>query len=357
MTEVMLVGPMTGYSSYPVVMRGLHRGLVENGIDVVPVDTVGPSGRYDGVTTKALLLGNPPRGAPRTALVIRPTPSIAPLVTKHGMRLVGLHVGDVDRVPDEWSALMGIESLVVVPSTWMQKVVKETSGFDAFVAPHGVEDEYLIHEPLEAPSRGPFRFLHLCSAGVFPERKGTSQALEALRGIQGATVTLVVSELRLPLKKLLGSLGSGVRDHVNVVTRPYGIPPNGMIELYREHHALLAPSRAEGFGICPLEARALGVPVVQTGCTGFSDGVPPPESGVVIVPSGPLCSGWGDFGLAPEVRSEDVAEAMRHMMKSYDDIKERARMWVHEVRSTWSWTAVSRGLAQALREVDTQGGR
>ena len=339
---------MTGFSSYPVVMRGLCGAFEALGFEVVRADLSG-HGDVDPYVVKRLSLGQFPAdgGLPKLVFAMKPSPQMVGLV-EQGATLVGLHVGDVDQVPAEWRLIMDKEALVVVPSTWMQTIVEPATAAPVVVSNHGIEQEYIDHGPVPVlASTGPFRFLHFCSSGAYPERKGTPQLLEAFQKLRGpAELSLVVSEMRRPLKRLLGGLPRGIRDDVYVLTRPYGISTAGMIELYAQHHALVAPSRAEGFGLQPLEARALGIPVAQTLCTGFRDGIEvgqdPLSVGVVKIPHGPMVNAWGDFGAAPDVQVADIQAAMEIVIETYSALRAAAR---DAEMKQWSWVERTRELA------------
>jgi glycosyltransferase involved in cell wall biosynthesis len=145
---------------------------------------------------------------------------------------------------------------------------------------------------------------------------------------------------------LLGKLDPDVRARVNVSTRPYGSDVYSMIDMYQSHHAFLCPSRAEGFGIQPLESRACGVPTIQTFVTGMADH--DAGGGTVHVETGPLTEAWGDFGLAPEVKVEHVVDAIRRMVDDYDTIKQGAVDYAQQM-AKWSWLETTRELAYKLK--------
>jgi glycosyltransferase involved in cell wall biosynthesis len=356
--RVIMVGPFTGFSSYPTVMRGLAQAFEHWGLEVVRADLSGV-GQLSTHDTRSLTLGVlPEKLKPGLIFAIKPSPMMGALVDQ-GCKVVGMHVGDVDRVPTEWQLAMEYEEFVVVPSSWMQVVVtRDVADTEVIVSQHGIDDIYLGAKLAQVPAEG-FRFLHCCSAAAFPERKGTPQALRAferhLERQPGLTLTLVVPELRRPIKRLLGALSSRARENVLVQVEPYGVDPARMIRLYQDHHALLCPSRAEGFGMQPLEARALGVPVVQTFCTGMADhtadtnyGQYPP--GTVYVHTGAFEEAWGGFGLAPGLTDDAVYAAMAKCLENYGALSRAARKAAVEMGS-WSWVERTRGLAERLMEI------
>src|SRR5690606_16992598 len=110
------------------------------------------------------------------------------------------------------------------------------------------------------------------------------------------------------------------------------------------------PSRAEGFGLVPLEARVAGVPVVTTACTGHQDHVTEGSRGVVIVDSGadaPIDDGPG--AMAPAVRAASVADALRVAYRCRGDILLAAREDAPVVLEQHSWEAVTRRALEHFR--------
>ena len=361
--RILVFGPLSGHGSYPTVMRGLVSAFRELGLTVVTADISGAAGDIDRYGVRELSLGKMPEGVDvDLVFAMKPSISMARLVDA-GHKLVGLHVGDVSEIPQDWQLVMAREELVVVPSTWMERVVRNAIGeaVPVCVSNHGIEQAYIDAGSAPPPPAGEaFKWLHFCSAGVYPERKGTPEALRAfqrlVRAGHGGTLTLVIPERRRRLKRFLGALDADCRERVLVSLQPMGLSSTQMIKLYQDHHALLAPSRAEGFGIQPLEARALGRPVVQTLCTGFRDGCPttsdPLSRGVVEVAVGEFKPAWGDFGEAPEVTVQAVAEAMQLCMVQYTKVQAAAESCMPDMRN-WSWTETTRSLVATLLKEGT----
>ncbi len=344
------MGPMGGYRSYPVVMRGLMRAFEHHGIEVVCADVTGLYSNLSSSDVRELSLGRNPGLEVDAIFAMKPSSQMVQI----DLPLIGMHVGDVSEIPEDWKIAIRAERAAVAPSTWMADVIRREVGEgcpEVVVANHGVEQEYLDAEPGAQTLPPAFSFLHFCSAGVYPERKGTPQALSAFQSLamenRKVSLTLVVSEKRRALKRLLGALDRRVRDRVHVHVSPGGFSPAAMIEVYRRHHVLLAPSRAEGFGIQPLEARALGIPVIKTRATGFMDH--DDTDGVYVVSTGPFEPAWGGMGEAPSLDEKDVYGAMRTVIETYDDIAGAARDAAGAMER-WSWESTTESLADRLKE-------
>jgi glycosyltransferase involved in cell wall biosynthesis len=111
-----------------------------------------------------------------------------------------------------------------------------------------------------------------------------------------------------------------------------------MALIYQSCHLVCQPSRGEGFGMCPLEARACGVPVVATATTGHSDHMSPQPAGCVVVATGddsPINDGPG--ALAPSLSVEAVEAALEEAYKSWRELHRAALEAAPAVAEEWSW--------------------
>lgn len=118
-----------------------------------------------------------------------------------------------------------------------------------------------------------FRFLHVSSC--FP-RKGADVLLRAYG--QSFTshddVTLVIKTFANPHNEVhawLAQARAGRDDYPDVVIIEDDLSESGLKALYEQCHVLVAPSRAEGFGLPIAEAMLSGLAVVTTGWGGQLD--------------------------------------------------------------------------------------
>ena len=117
--------------------------------------------------------------------------------------------------------------------------------------------------------------------------------------------------------------------------------PAGAAALYRNHDLVCQPSRAEGFGLVPLEARCCGVPVCITACTGHAEHIDSDMPGVVIVPHGPTeLIDDGPGALAPTVDELDIACALDICYNRRVELKAQALAAAAALRQRWSWESV-----------------
>jgi glycosyltransferase involved in cell wall biosynthesis len=118
-----------------------------------------------------------------------------------------------------------------------------------------------------------FRFLHVSSC--FP-RKGIEVLLDAFGNAftNADDVTLIVKTFANPhneIRALLAERKSRASNYPDVVVIDSEMTDSDLKALYQQCHALVAPSRAEGFGLPLAEAMLSGLAVITTGWSGQLD--------------------------------------------------------------------------------------
>lgn len=124
--------------------------------------------------------------------------------------------------------------------------------------------------PLQAKT---FRFLHVSSC--FP-RKGVDDLLEAYGRSFTASddVTLIIKTFKNPhnhLTEWLTLTRERFPSYPHVIVIEEDLTDSALKALYLRSHALVAPSRAEGYGLPMAEAMLSGLPVITTGWGGQLD--------------------------------------------------------------------------------------
>lgn len=179
-----------------------------------------------------------------------------------------------------------------------------------------------------------YRVLHLSSSIL--ERKGTDKLLEGwkLANIpKGELYLSVPSGKSQDFTEMASALG--ISSSVKVTDR-LDYDERGMATLYSSMDLVAQPSRGEGFGFVPLEARCCGTPALLTDCTGHSQHAG--GRGTVIVKTGEDVL-IDDFpgARAPELRSEDVADALVRAYSKRDQLAADAKAESAVLRNMWSW--------------------
>lgn len=344
--SVRLYGVTYGHGSQAQVTRGVALALGARLSGVVSLDDVGDLEELES-----------PGGAGATHGIFTGPPNQVDSLAQnnaHRHRL-GMLVPNSNLVPKQLLAFY--ESCcteLLSPTSWAVTQLRRLTTLPVRLAPHGVFDEFVPNDEVrERLPKDRFVVLHLSTSDR--ERKSTLQLLEAWRQLnwKQAQLNLVLDRAaRSALFDALEDRGATFPPGVEIFPR-YGGAPEDMARLYSAHHVICQPSRGEGFGLCPLEARACGVPVVATDCTGHEEHLKGAthEDGVVIVQSGDLAPIDDMPGaLAPEVTVQAIAEALEAARDGWSDLNVTAREKSPEVRQRWSWPNAMATFVNELEE-------
>ena len=131
------------------------------------------------------------------------------------------------------------------------------------VVPHGVSEQFLLDDPGVDRTRG--RGLLFC--GTWDHMKGIRDLVGAFERLHasGQGCRLTILGPGVPEDVVRAAFSDAARPSVNVVPRA---PESQVMQMYREHDALLWTSTYEGFGLVLLEAMSQRLPVIATpvGC-------------------------------------------------------------------------------------------
>ncbi len=344
MTQVRLYGHQLGFTSFSQVTRGFALALADVGLfgGFVPLDFFDDDTEYPGSSCPVSINTGMPSGVLR-----------AKALGNHSQRWLML-APNSDRIPErmiEW--MPEFCTALLSPSRWGVSVLGELFGNELPVrlVPHGVHREYVVSEDsrrrlrAEHDDKGVLRVLHMTSTNG--ERKGTKLLLDAWRRFtahpgQDNRLTVVCR------REGLAELQAAAAHLRGVTVKPSdGVDYRSVQTLYDAHHVVCQPSRAEGFGLIPLEAKVCGLPVVMTDCTGHADHSA--EGATVVVETGrdePIDD--MDRALAPSLRSEAIYGALCEARMQYRALDERARDAAPAIRQRWSWENTT---GRALKEL------
>lgn len=265
-----------------------------------------------------------------------------------------------DRIPEDLAAMLWRQCTdLMVPSRWARDALvsqyERLSGAEwqtgdrrIVVVPHGVAADFRVQESLRMNAREQyademFFVAHLATSER--ERKSTLPLAQAwIRAMnKGALPPRAQLDLILDAEALsalrveLAEAGLAAAESVALHSR-VDLAPRDMAWSLSHAHVVCQPSRGEGFGLTPLEARACGVPVVATGCTGHSEHLSAGMPGVVLVEHGPLAPIDDLPGAqAPAVSSEAIEAALVTAYAEWTTLDSEARGAAGLVRAEWSW--------------------
>jgi glycosyltransferase involved in cell wall biosynthesis len=341
MHTIRLYGFTNGYGSYAQVTSGFEEGLralgaTDDTLEVVSLD----SGDRDDheprlqLASEAILTG-PPHAW-----------SVMFQNAQHDARSV-MVAPNSDTLPSElMTSLTRSATRILVPSAWAKPIVEKYTTLPVHVVSHGVPRAFSmekreVKELDAAYEAGEFKVLHLTSTSG--QRKGTAELIRAWRFAQDSGYIPRLAKLLIiatPQARMLLVTEGLISESVIIVDRVNGSPLL-MNQIYGRVHALCQPSRAEGFGLTPLEARAAGCPVIATECTGHSEHMTPEvtmDQGVVTVPhieDGPVDDLPG--ARAPMVTVDDIVSSLRIAHLRWRELNDNAIAHSRRVSEDWSW--------------------
>lgn len=359
-----LYGHSLGEASFTQVTRGFHLALDELRAlqGFVAIDNMS---RYADES--------PPGAAARVAFLTgapTATTSLAMAMGAHAARWLML-APNSDSVPRgvlEWipKSLTGL----LTPSKWGKRVVENCFRAEfgevpvpVEVCPHGVAAEFCCDPAARIATRSRFRqgafyALHLTSTNS--DRKGTRALIRAWK--------LLISTKRIPESSVLRLVADpigvpemrawineeGLSDAQAWAVGAWRLSRGELAQAMSKYHVVIQPSRAEGFGLVPLEARALGVPVVMTTCTGHEEHAREQSGalapGVVAVGAEALGAMDGDMpgAKAPMVVAHDVAAAVGAAYAHWPQLDDDAFHAAPDVARAWSWTEKTGAVLQRI---------
>jgi len=159
-----------------------------------------------------------------------------------------------DTVPDSWHPFLKMADYIIVPTTFVQQAF-DRAGFKTSVIPLGYDSSVFSY--IDREEHHPYTFFHY---EAFQDRKGWQDLLDAW------FLSLHEEEYdaRLILKtiKPYNEIPKEVQQFTNVKVISGELPHHSIFDILSEVDCFVFPSRGEGFSLPPLEAMAVGLPVI-----------------------------------------------------------------------------------------------
>jgi len=328
MTTYRIYGPARNNGSFGRLARGFMSGVTALGhqasfcpTDLDPDEDPPTDGTKADV---AIHVGNPL--------------CAAHMVTRgvHRLRFTML-APNSHKIPDwVFSAIERAKAEIITPSRWGAGIIERYTR-RPMVVRHGLDDAFaestITWDPRDRPSD--YGALHVTN--TLAMRKQTVPLVRAwMKADTGAK--LYVKTDADTCSGIIASLSEievedmGRKGSVVAITEPW----DNIARMYRCFDAVIQPSRAEGFGLVPLEAIACGVPAVIGACSGCLEYASEPLLDHVY-PGG--ISYMEDEGSdEPEI---DCDEAVRLAMAGIGRVPAAQRAKIgRDIFNRWSWPAV-----------------
>lgn len=359
-----LEGPFDSSYSLALLNRELARALAKQGHQVALHSTEGPG---DFAANPAFLAANPDLSflhdqaekmdeftADITSRNLYP-PRVEDM--KSRINLLHSYGWEESGFPYAWTEKINanLQGMTVVSEHVRKTLIDNGVAVPIKVTGNGVDHWQRIVADDHYQVKGKkFRFLHVSSC--FP-RKGVNVMLEAYGRQFTASddVTLIVKSFANPHNQIddwLAQARAKYPDYPDVVIIEEDLNDSQLKKLYQDCHVLIAPSRAEGFGLPLAEAMLSGLAVITTGWSGQLDFCNDQNSWLVDYHFAPADTHFELFNSVwAEPDMDDLAQKMREVFEvSEAEILQRSERASKLLLSHYRWEQVAQRNVDAARE-------
>jgi glycosyltransferase involved in cell wall biosynthesis len=292
-----------------------------------------------------------------------------PSISEHFVRgfVIKWAIFESDVLPDDYLEYLSRSDLIWTPSNWAKKVLI-SCGLEKnkiHIVNEGV-DPSAFHPFLSSCSYDdkPFRFL-MC--GKKENRKGFNELLQGFKLAFGEDPN---TELHLKADYFWGDenaaaikkseLNSEISDLnlFNVIPIYRAIPKSEMGSFYRGYHALVFPSRAEGWGLPLIEAIACGLPVASTFYSGHTEFLSLIENHFTKIDHElrsinceEFLEHWNCGGSWAVAKPQEIAKKLIFLKENYEKCKANALFASDTIRNKVTWRHASEQAILSLKSI------
>ena len=357
-------GPFDSSYSLALLNRETARALAQLGHDVALHSTEGPG---DFPADKRFLAQNPDLDTMhRKAGVVRPEDTLVTSRNLYPPRVADMrsqfnllhhYAWEESGFPESWVEDFNehLQAMTCLSEHVRKVMIDHGVTIPLLTSGCGV-DHWLRVEPDAGftPMGKSFRFLHVSSC--FP-RKGADCLLAAFAATFSSQddVSLIIKTFQNPHNHIAAALAQArsVRDDFpDVVLIEEDWSEARLQALYQSCHVLVAPSRAEGFGLPMAEAMLSGLAVITTGWGGQLAFCDPDTAWLIDYHFAPAQT---HFNLHDSVWAEpdqdDLARIMREVF-TLDDTVRRVKVELGRTRlmEGFQWTQVANRVVDSVRQ-------
>lgn len=356
-------GPFDSSYSLALVNRELAKAFHELGHNVALHSTEGPG---DFEPSTVFLRNNPlieqlhnsAASTPSSVANVCSRNIYPPRVTGMRAQLNMMHgyAWEESTFPHEWVENFNdyLQGMTVVSEHCRKVLLDSGVCVPMIVSGNGVDHwERTKPDPEWTLQARQFRFLHVSSC--FP-RKGVDVLLRAYGQAFSARddVSLVIKTVPNPHNRIhewLGQAREQRKDYPHVVIIEEDLPDGQLKALYEQCQALLAPSRAEGFGLPMAEAMLSGLAVITTGWSGQTDFCTPKTAWLIDYDFERAETHFGLYGSVwANPRTDHMSRLMRELWAlPAAERQERAAAGRELLLRGFKWKDVARRNIEAVR--------
>jgi len=264
---------------------------------------------------------------------------------------IGCFVCEADRIAPAWVQRCNLYDLIVVPSRYCQRVFRDSGvSRPILVVGHGLDPEFTPRADVERDAQfvffNAFDYRRAVRKGILELLPAFRKAFDGDPGIRLRLRTYGTSLLHSAIAQHRLSDVVELEQRTRTHLADYA-------ELFLRAHCTVHPSRAEGFGMVPLQSIGCQTPVIAPASTGLTEYLAP-DNALLVRNSGPVAcddspDGWPSGGSYQAVDVEDLVRCLRRMVGGWDEYRAQVARAGPMIRRRWAWEVVLQPLVSLVR--------